>query len=211
MAPPGATPTIAPSVTAGTAVPWSPTSPDSLVGDSGNPADWPAAQPKPPSLSGAYGKNLMKVIVTLITYQDWVWSHPNPSMVGNYMLFRGTSYKGELASITELAQKGWHSSPAPSEIDWLGVTVAPKVMPLINHKPAVIDGRQMYEPGSVNVVINQKVDVYLNSKGQVVGHTPGVPGRVAFAETLAQGLDGRWRISGIYKLDPPGGLGSLAK
>jgi hypothetical protein len=209
--PPTATPpTIAPSVTAGTAVPWSPTSPDSVVGDSGNPADWPAAQAKPPSLAGAYSTNMLKVIVTLITYEDWVYSHPNPALVSNYMIAGGTTYQGERMTITNLSQRRLHANPSPTEIDWISVTVLPKPVH-IQDKLAKIDGHQLYGPASVDVVIDQKTGKLLNQHGEVIGHSSVNPGRAAFAETLSQGSDGRWRIISILKLDPRGGLEALRR
>lgn len=207
--PPTATPhPLSPSVTAGTAVPWSPTSPDSLVGDSGNPADWPAAQPKPPSLAGAYGTNMIKVIVTLITYEDWVWSHPNPALVANYMIAGGNAYKSELASVTSLARKGWHADPSPSEIDWIAISVPAKPLRLIDGKVARVNGRQAYMPATVDIVLNQKAGEYLDNKQRVVGHSAG-GGRKPFAVTLTQGSDARWRIIDIYRLRPAGGLSGL--
>jgi hypothetical protein len=200
--------TIAPSVTAGTAVPWSPTSPDSLVGDSGNPADWPAAQPKPPSLAGAYSTNMMKVIVTLITYEDWVGSHPDPALVRNYMIAGKKSYQGDMKLMTELVRESLHLDPSPSEIDWLDVTVLPKPMRRADGRPIRINGRQVYMPAWVNVVIDEKTEAYLNAQGKAVSHTPG-GGRTPFTVSLVQGIDGRWRISSIEKLNPSGGLGSL--
>ncbi|MGH9107382.1 MAG: hypothetical protein ACRDZX_16460 [Acidimicrobiales bacterium] len=195
-------------MTAGTAVPWSPTSPDSLVGDSGNPADWPAAQAKPPSLAGAYGTNMIKAIVTLIRYEDWVWSHPNPTLVDNYMVPGGNVYSDELKVVTQLVRKGWHTDPSPSEIDWVGVTVLPAPLRLINGKIAYVNGHIAYKPASVNIVIRQRVDRYLNNQDQTVGHTPG-GGKAAFSVTLNQGTDGQWKIVDIERLHVSAGLGGL--
>ena len=56
-----------------------------VLGPSGNPKNYPAAQATPPSLAGAYPQgntvNLITVLKTLQTYSDWVWSHPNPALV----------------------------------------------------------------------------------------------------------------------------------
>jgi len=210
-APPTAAPsTLSPSVTAGTVVPWSPTSPDTLVGATGNPADWPAAQAEPPSLAGAYSTNMMKVIVTLIAYEDWVWSHPDPALVANYMLPGGNAYKGELASVAQLAREGWHADPSPTEIDWLAVTVPPKRLLLVNGKLGVIGRHPAYKPSVLTVVINQKVGTFLDSTGKVEAHSTGKFGKVAFSETLIQGQDARWRIYDVNRINPAGGLRSLA-
>jgi hypothetical protein len=193
-------------------VPWSPTSPDSLVGDSGNPAAWPAAQPTPPSLAGAYSTNMIKVIVTLVRYEDWVGSHPDPALVPNYMIKGGNAYASEVKLITWLQKRGWHTDPSPTEIDWASVTAEPRAMPLVNGEPAQIRGHRLYMPGAaVNVVLDLRVGELLNRTGQVVGHSSVTPGKAAFSEILAQGMDGRWRISSIYPLKPRGGLAVLAR
>jgi hypothetical protein len=154
---------------------------------------------------------MMTVIITLITYEDWVGSHPNPALVGNYMIRGGQAYQGDVNLMTQLVKRDWHTDPSPSEIDWIAVTNPPKPFPPIKGKAAVTNGHRLYLPGAaVTIVLNQKVGEYLNNEGQVVGHSPG-GGKNAFSVTLAQGTDGRWRIFSIHKLDPSGGLGSLAK
>ncbi|HTV12130.1 MAG TPA: hypothetical protein VME20_09730, partial [Acidimicrobiales bacterium] len=172
---------------------------------------WPAAQPTPPSLAGAYSTNMMKVLVTLITYEDWVWSHPNPALVANYMLPGGNAYEGELDSVTHLAHNGWHTDPSPTEIDWLAITVAPKQLLLINHKRAIINKRPAYTPATLTVVINQKPSSFMNRSGVVVARSSGKIGKIAFSETLSQGSDAQWRIFDVYRLNPLHGLGSLRK
>ncbi len=99
-----------------------------VQGPSGPPADYPAAQPNPPSLAGAYptGRtvNLLTVIKTLTTYEDWVWSHPNPALVANYDLQTGTDYAGELKNISNFERLGLHADPTPTEIDFIKVVTA---------------------------------------------------------------------------------------
>lgn len=197
-------------MTAGTAVPWSPTSHNSLVGDTGNPADWPAAQPDPPSLSGAYSKNMMRVIVTLITYEDWLGSHPNPKLVDEYMIKGSAPYKGDVSFLTTLLRRGWHTDYAPSEIDWLRVTVSPRPLPTIGGKPLMLGGHPAWEPASINMVVNQTSSPYLNGRGRAVAYSRN-NGKVAYAVLLVQGADGRWRIESIRMLRPLGGLKALEK
>ena len=118
--------TISPSVTAGTAVPWSPTSPKTLVGGNGDPKDWPAAGAKPPSLAGAYGDNMIRVIVTLSAYQDWLYAHPNPALVKNYVLFGSSAYPAVIERRQPARPKRLASGAGPREIEWAAVSLAPK-------------------------------------------------------------------------------------
>ena len=209
-APPSATPsTISPSVTAGTAVPWSPTSPKTLVGDNGDPKDWPAAQPTPPSLAGAYSDNMMTVMVTLMAYQDWVDAHPNPALVSNYVQDGGGLYNEDKSEIEQLVQRDWRVNPAPTEIDWLAVT-SPPVPMLIHGKPGFRNGHELYLYASVTIIYARQNGGIFNSAGKVVGYV-STRGKWAFSVTLSQGTDGRWRIAYIVQLHPAGGFGSLAK
>lgn len=153
---------------------------------------------------------MMKVIVTLITYQDWVWSHPDPSLVGNYYIAGGNVYTDEKGVLRQLVQRGWHTNPSPTEVDWIGVTEAPRPRRQPRDGRARIGGRMTYMPASLNVVIDEESGEILNANGNLVRRTPG-GGKSAFAVTLAQGSDGRWRISDIYKLRPTGGLAELAR
>src|ERR1700736_4349970 len=70
-APPNTNP--APRPTAPTA-----STPVTGTGTASSPADWPAAQPYPPSLAAAANTGDMATVVrTLLTYKDWVYVHPN--------------------------------------------------------------------------------------------------------------------------------------
>ncbi len=196
---------LAPSVTAGTAVPWSPTSPNTLVGDNGNPAHWPAAQSKPPSLAGAYSDNIMTAFITLVRYQDWVWSHPNPSFVKRYMQPGTALYKLELSRIEQLQSHHLHADASPTDIDWLGITLPPRRL-----ITSSVQGHPMFSPAALNVVINQRVGVLLNHRGVAVMRSPG-GGKAAFSEVLVEGRDGRWRLADIHLLRLSHGLGSVAR
>jgi hypothetical protein len=146
--------------------------------------------------------NMMRVLVTLITYEDWVWSHPNPQLVANYML-RGTrAYASELRDVSNLVRRGWHADPSPSEIDWIRVVTAPRQTRLY--------GRLIPTPATLDVLINQKVGQYLNRQGRVVGHSPG-GGKAAFSVTLEQGSGKQWRIADVSQLNLSGGLEELSR
>jgi len=200
-APPTAAPsTLSPSVTAGTVVPWSPTSPDTLVGATGNPADWPAAQAEPPSLAGAYSTNMMKVIVTLIAYEDWVWSHPDPALVANYMTPGSSAFAREVQSIQKLATTNWHSNPEPTEIDWLRIMDPPRVAMFHRGRAVMVGGHNVYMPAYVNVVLNDPSGQFLNNHGRVMRQWPA-SGKHAFSVALAQGASGQWRIANINPIE----------
>jgi hypothetical protein len=147
---------------------------------------------------------MMTVFLTLVRYQDWVWSHPDPSLVGNYMMPGTAAYRNEETSIRTFARRSLHADPSPTEIDWLAVTGQPHRMP-----GKTLGAHHEYTPCVVTAVINQKVGTLLSPEGVPVLHSPG-GGRAAFTEVLDQGLDGRWRIAAIIKLHPAHGLGSLA-
>jgi hypothetical protein len=210
--PPVAVPTGSslPSVTANTAVPWSPTSANTVVGDTGNAARWPASQTSPPSLRGAFGGNMLTVMLTLIRYEDWVASHPDPALVSRYMVPGVRTYQAERSEMVWLSQRGWHLAPRPTEVDWLAVTMAPsRIMGGSSH-PVRIGGHVAHEPSALNVVLTLASRPYLNRTGAVVGHSVG-EGKRAFAVTLAQGQTGQWRIYSITELAPNGGLERLMR
>ncbi len=197
-APTGQT-TLSPSVTAGTAVPWSPTSSNTLVGG-GTPAQWPAARATAPSLAGAYGTNMIRVFVTLMAYQDWVWSHPNTTFVANYMVPGTRPYLQEVAGLTALEKKGWHSPPRPTEIDWVKVSQPPTVarIPGIATKTSA----KQQEVATITCVLNRTGDVYLNAAGKVVGSWTGA-GRLPYSVWFTRSVDGVWRIASIVRLKIP--------
>jgi hypothetical protein len=181
-----------------------------VQGPSGPPANYPAAQPQPPSLGGAYpvGNNVdfITVIKTLTTYRDWAGVHPDPNLVKNYMWTVGNDYASEVQGGTFLQQHGIHTSAVPSIIQWAKVTMAPVIAP--GHQ---INGHQLFEGGSVTIVQDLTPEPYLNAAGQVVAHEPG-GGPTAYSMTLAQGApgaqapDGQFRIVDVRQLNPPGGI-----
>ncbi len=197
-----APPTVAPSVTAGTAVPWSPASSNTLVGDNGNPKDWPAAQPQPPSLAGAHSDNMIKAIVTLVTYQDWVYAHPNPALVEAYEAPGGSAYQQEVQFVEHLAQKGWHATGVPSIVDWVAVTESPK--------QATVAGHKVNMPATVTIVFDRKAADLYDGSGSIVAREVAL-GRVAYSMTLGKDAAGQWRIVTSTQLHPTGGLGSLTR
>jgi hypothetical protein len=146
---------------------------------------------------------MMTVFLTLVRYQDWVWSHPDPSLVGNYMMPGTAAYRNEKSQVSYLERHSLHSNFSPTEIDWLAITELPRSV-----HGALLRGHVAYTPCVMNVVINQRVGAILNAKGKPVVYSPG-GGRAAFSEILDQGPDGRWRLASVHKLRPTGGLGSL--
>jgi hypothetical protein len=183
-----------------------------VQGPTGPPADYPAAQPQAPSLTGAYPTgstvNLITVIKTLTTYRDWLYSHPNPGSVKNYMFTTGNDYASEVQNLTTLQRKGWHEDPMPTVIQWAKLTFAPAVTSY------EVNGHRIFRGGSVTVVEDLTSAPYLNSSNQVVGHEPG-GGLVAYSMTLAQETsggqapDGQFRIVDVTQLNPPGGIAAL--
>ncbi|HTW08778.1 MAG TPA: hypothetical protein VME46_14780, partial [Acidimicrobiales bacterium] len=171
---------------------------------SGNPADYPAAQPRPPSLAGAYSTNMMTAIITLVRYEDWVWSHPNPLLVANYMVPGTRAYVSERRQLEELVQHGWHSNTSPSEIDWIWVLQRPQRSRVAGRKAgAAVAGTR--DLAIVVIIVHQRVSPFLDDRGDVVGHSQG-GGRNAFNVLLTEARHGHWRISSITKLPGLQGL-----
>lgn len=183
-----------------------------VEGPSGLPADYPAAQPKPPPLAGAYptgtAVDLVTVIKTLNTYEDWVYSHPDPNLISNYLWTTCNTYAHEVQNLTNLQQKGWHTDPTPTIIQWAKVTLAPVVTPY------QVNGHRLFRGGTVTIVQDATGGTYLNDGGLVVGHLPAA-GLVAYSISLAQddngaqAPDGQFRIVAVRQLQPPGGIPAL--
>lgn len=183
-----------------------------LLGPSGPATDYPAAQTSPPSLAGAYPAgttvNLIAVVKTLTTYEDWAYSHPNPALAANFMLTTGNDYASEVQNLTTLKQKGWHTDPTPTVIQWAKVERAPVI------EPGSIDGHPVFQGGLITIVQVLSPGAYLNTAGVVVGHEPG-GGPVAYSISLAQAAsgaqtpDGQFRILDVTELHPPGGIAAL--
>jgi hypothetical protein len=208
-------PTTDPS-SVGTATTASPsgTTTTTVLGPSGSPATYPAAQPTPPSLAGAYPTgttvNLVTVLKTLATYRDWVWSHPNPALVANYSLANGTGYASEVRTVTELERDGLHADPTPTEILWVKVEV-PATPQHIGDKYLKRGNYQDFLGGDVTVVYNIKPVPLLTASGQPSGKqfNPTSVGQVAYSISLVQGPDGRFRFEDTTQLHPPGGIPSI--
>jgi hypothetical protein len=185
-----------------------------ILGPSGSPKNYPAAQATPPSLAGAYPQgntvNLVTVLKALQTYSDWVWSHPNPSLVSNYDLPVGTEYSGEVARVTRIRDNGWHADPTPTEILWAKVTRQP-LRTEVNGKPQSLKGHPEFSPGLVIVVDNEVSVPMLTASGQPTGQqfNPPSTGQVAFLVTLSQGPDGQFRFYDASQLNPTGGIAGL--
>jgi hypothetical protein len=188
------------------------TSSTTVQGPTGPPADYPAAQPTPPSLAGAYptGKtvDLVTVIKALTTYEDWLYSHPDPALVSGFMLTTGNDYASEIQNMTTLQGKGWHTDSTPTVVDWA------KVESPATPEPGTIDGYQAFGGGLVTIVQDLAPGAYLNAAGQVVGHEPN-GGLTAYSISLAQQAggaqtpDGQFRILDVTQLHPPGGIAAL--
>jgi hypothetical protein len=177
----------------------------------GDPALWPAAQSTPPSLDGLYTSppDFASYVRSLQNYIDWAYSHPDPSLVPNYMFASGSYYKGQVNDLTFLKTNGWHAPPNPTEIDFVKVTLQPKPIPPFNGKPVLNHGHPSYSGGAVVIVFNFPGYSMLDQQGNAVKAYPAT-GQVAYLWTLAQGTnDGRWRIADEQRLNPPGGIAAL--
>lgn len=217
---PSATPRPTPTTT-GASQSATPTTtvPDSsttVQGPSGPAADYPAAQPNPPSLAGAYpigtAVNLVTVIKTLTTYEDWVWSHPNPTLVTNYEMPSGNVYAGEVKDLTAFQQQGLHGSPTPAEIDFVKVTQPARPQPAqADGQPSTVNGHPYFVGGIVTVVYNLKAIPMLDANGAASGQAfnPSHPGPTAYVVSLVQGPDGQFRINDSNQINPPGGISAL--
>lgn len=200
------------STTATTKSPVTAGSTTTVQGPSGPAADYPAAQPTPPSLVGAYptgsAVDLVAVIKTLNTYEDWVYSHPNPGLIRNYLWTTANTYAHEVENLTTLQQKAWHTDPTPTIIQWAKVTLPPVLTPY------QIDGHRLFRGGTITIVQDATGGTYLDNTGRVVGHLPA-EGLVAYSISLAQDVtgaqspDGQFRIVAVRQLQPPGGISAL--
>ena len=190
------------------------TTPTTVLGPSGSPATYPAAQPTPPSLAGAYptgtAVNLVTVLKTLATYRDWVWSHPNPALVANYSLANGTGYASEVASLATLERDGLHADPTPSKILYVRVEV-PATPQHIGNKYLKRGNYQDFLGGIITAVYEVQPVPLLTASGQSSGKqfNPTSVGQVAYSISLVQGPDGRFRFEDTTQLHPPGGIPSI--
>jgi hypothetical protein len=202
---------LPPTPASSTTTPTTPATSTTLVGPSGDPAAWPAAQPTPPSLDSLYDSppDLIAFARTLQNYIDWVYSHPDPSLVANYMLPISSYYQGQINDLTYLKTMGWHAPPNPTEIDFVKITEPPQLNPLFNGKQRTIQGQPWYRGGSVVIIFNFQSYSLLDQHGNAV-KSEQAGGQIAYLWNLAQGTnDGRWRIADEERLNPPGGIASL--
>jgi hypothetical protein len=177
------------------------TSPGTAAGPSSNPADWPAAQPNPPSLAGAMNTtDLAAAVRTLSTYKDWVYAHPDPALVKNYMLPSSSYFAGDTKQLQTLVANQWHDSATPTIVKYVRVTLPPKVAGQLNGKPT-------YSGSAVTVVLNFAGGQVLDVNGKPVITNPTTD--LAYTIELSYGPDGQWRISDMGQLNPPGGIASL--
>jgi hypothetical protein len=171
------------------------------IGPQGIPAD----QANPPSLAGAYSTDPITVMRAISAYSDWLFAHPNPALLVNYMLPRCPYYKGVEAELTTLADKGWHARPSVAEIQWIKVNVP------FTPAPGLLDGHPAFVGGGVKAVITntpQSADV-LNAAGQVVTKFTNQKLLEMAGINFAQGPDGRFRIIDEGLFNPPGGVAAF--
>jgi len=165
----------------------------------------PADQPNPPSLAGAYSTDPATVLRAISAYSDWLFAHPNPTLLANYMLPRCPYYNGVEAELTTLADKGWHARPSVADIQWIKVTVP------FTPAPGFLDGYPAFVGGSIKAVITntpQSADV-LNAAGQIVTKFTDQKLLELVGFNFAQGSDGRFRIIDAGLADPPGGIAAF--
>ena len=192
-----------PRVTNPAAAPTAPTAttPGAAPGTGSNPADWPAAQPNPPSLAGAMNTtDLVSVVRTLSTYKDWVYAHPDPALVKNYMLASSSYFFGDTKQLQTLVANHWHDSANPTLVKFVRVTLPPHVSGQRNGKP-------MYSGSLVTVVLNFAGGQVLDASGKPTITNP--TNDMAYSWGLSYGPDFQWRISDMGQLNPPGGIASL--
>ena len=186
-----------------------------VQGPTGPPADYPAARPTPPSLAGAYPTgttvNLVTVIKTLTTYEDWVWSHPDPALVANYEVSTGNAYTDETRTIAEFQKEGLHASPTPAEIDFVKVTRQAIPQVSATAQPSKVGGYVRFLGGVITVVYNLKpIPMFLaddDASGQ--SFNPSTPGPAAFVVSLIQAPDGQFLVNDSNQFSPAGGIAAL--
>jgi len=198
----GTTPITAPhaATTAPVVNPKTPTSATTV-----SPQGIPADQANPPSLAGAYSTDPITVMRAISAYSDWLFAHPNPALLANYMLSRCPYYKSVEAELTTLADKGWHARPSVADIQWIKVNVP------FTPAPGFLDGYPAFVGGGIKAVITntpQSADV-LNAAGQIVTKFTNQPLLEMAGVNFAQGPDGRFRIIDEGLFNPPGGVAAF--
>lgn len=173
----------------------------------GSPSTWPAAKPQPPSLAGAYSPNMKTAFLALVKYSDWLGSHPNPSLVKNYAAPSSNVYKAQVYLMQQMQKRGLHLPPTPSQIDFLVTTKKPTRRRSREGKPLSVAGRPAYTSGSVDVVIDEVTEGYLNRHNEVVGYTAKGTGPKPWSIVLVQNAkNGRYVIGAFYSVILHGSL-----
>jgi hypothetical protein len=172
----------------------------------GSPATWPAARAVAPSLAGAYSPHLKTAFISLVKYSDWLGSHPNPSLVKNYVQPSSDIYKAQLYLMRDLESRGWHEAPNPTEVDFVKVVKVPLPKTTATGRRVWFGGHPTYRAGVIDVVINQKIEPYLNKAGGVVGHSAG-GGPTAWTVSLTQNVKtGEFLIDEYQRAKANGGI-----
>jgi len=202
-----ATPTSAPSGNTTTTV----------LGPSGPPSSYPAAQANPPSLACAYPTgttvNLIAVLKCLTTYRDWVWSHPNPTLVTNYLLAGSSAATTDASLLSQLRQQGLHAPPTPAVIDFARVSrpATPTAASPPASTPPKLNGYAEFSAGLVVEVMTVTSFPLLTATGAASGKqfTPTETGQLAYLVDLSQAPNGQFVENSATQLNPPGGIASL--
>lgn len=198
---------VVPVVTTGTAVPSPPATPPSLAGKGAGEPDRFTEQPNPPSLAGAYSGSVTTAVMALLSYQDWVHSHPDPGLVAKYMVPGTSAYQTDRQLVDDLAERGWRAGSAPGGVGPMAVTSPPHLVRTADHKAVIVSGHTVLSPAIVTVVLNSQASSYVDSAGQVAAYAAG-GGKTAYSIVLVQDADGQWRIYSMEALGSPGGVGS---
>ena len=165
-----------------------------------------------PSLAGAYSDNLKTAFLALYAYHDWVFDHPDPTLVSRYAVVGSADYKIELFNVHYLVAHGAHTPNDPRGLDGdiqsIKVTLAPKPIMGANGKQELRSGHPAFQGGIVTVVAEYLQANLYNRAGQYVQPGQRV-GTSAIAYSLIQGSDGQWRFYQATVLNPPGGPASV--
>jgi hypothetical protein len=105
-------------------------------------------------------------------------------------------YRAQEYLMRQMVVRGWHISPAPTEIDFIKVVTPPVTRTLPD--------KDKYMGGVIECVINEQKSPYLDRAGRTVGHTQG-GGPTAYGVTLVQdSLHTQFYIDLWQQLTPPG-------
>lgn len=188
-----------------------------VLGPSGPASSYPAAQANPPSLACAYptgtAVNLIGVLKCLTTYRDWVWSHPNPALVTNYLLAGSSAATTDANLLSQLRQQGLHAPPTPAVIDFARVSrpATPTAASPPASTPPKLNGYAEFSAGLVVEVMTVTSFPLLTSTGAASGKqfTPTETGQLAYLVDLSQAPNGQFVENSATQLNPPGGIASL--